>query len=364
MASWQIAVAVIIFAWFILTQLSKRGKINLEVHSILLILKTERGKDFISNISRHTKFWKVFSTSAIVIGYLGLFLMVLQFIYIFYRNYLSTTPLPEEAVKVVIPMLTTPWYSIFGLVILLVVHEFAHGIVARSEKITIKNLGLVFITAIPIGAFVEPDEDELKRSSKLSQLRVFAAGSFANILVAAIVLVFLVLTSSFYQNPYLHIAEVMEGTPAYGILETGMIIEEINGVEVSSYIDFFSVTNGTVPGQQVEIRTDKGTFTLTAIETDEYPGKGIVGFKVTSLKEGPVGFVYLVLQWVWFLNLGIGLMNWAPVFLGIAATDGHHMLKILISRFSSEETSEKIAMTISSSIMIFIIFLLVGPKPG
>ncbi len=365
MTDWQIAVAVIILAWFILIELNRRGKINLEVHAILLILKTERGKDFISKISQHKKFWRVFSTSAIIIGYFGLLLMILQFIYIFYRNYISPTPLPEEAVKVVIPMLTTPWYSIFGLAILLVVHEFSHGIVARSEKITIKNLGLVFITSIPVGAFVEPDEDELNRSSKLSQLRVFAAGSFANILVAFIVLLFLGLTSGFFNYPYLYIAEVMDGTPADGVLEKGMVIEEINGVKISSFYDFFIATNGTAPGQQVVIKTDRGTFSLTAIKKEGVSSnKGIIGFKVTNIKEGPVGFIYRVLEWVWFLNLGIGLMNLAPVFLGVAATDGHHMLKILISRFSSEETSKKVAMTISSSIMIFIIYLLIGPKPG
>jgi len=98
-------------------------------------------------------------------------------------NTLSTKA-PSAGVQLVIPGVTIPlWYGLIGLIVVMVVHELSHGVVARAEKLRLKSVGLVLFAVIP-GAFVEPDEDELKKAPLLSRLRVYAAGSMANIVVA------------------------------------------------------------------------------------------------------------------------------------------------------------------------------------
>ena len=75
------------------------------------------------------------------------------------------------------------WYGILGLIVAIVVHEFAHGILTRVGKMAIKALGLVF-AIVPMGAFVEPDEDAHATTSKKNRMRVYAVGPATNIIVA------------------------------------------------------------------------------------------------------------------------------------------------------------------------------------
>jgi len=58
----------------------------------------------------------------------------------------------------VIPLL----YGWITLIVAVVVHEGAHGILARSLGLPVKSAGLIFLAVIWIGAFVEIDEDRLK----------------------------------------------------------------------------------------------------------------------------------------------------------------------------------------------------------
>src|SRR5205823_926330 len=66
-------------------------------------------------------------------------------------------------------------YGIFGLAVAIILHEFSHGILARVAKIRIRSLGLIFLI-FPIGAFVEPDEEELRALPRRDRARLFAAG--------------------------------------------------------------------------------------------------------------------------------------------------------------------------------------------
>ncbi|MDD1773881.1 MAG: site-2 protease family protein, partial [Methanomassiliicoccales archaeon] len=78
-------------------------------------------------------------------------------------------------------------YGILGLVVAIVVHEFAHGVLTRVGGIKVQSLGLVFLV-FPIGAFVEPDEKELQQTTRNKRAKVYAVGPATNIVVALIVL--------------------------------------------------------------------------------------------------------------------------------------------------------------------------------
>src|SRR5439155_22747008 len=66
-----------------------------------------------------------------------------------------------------------------------ILHEFSHGILARVAKIRIRSLGLIFLI-FPIGAFVEPEEEELLALPRRDRARLFAAGPAMNIVLAVL----------------------------------------------------------------------------------------------------------------------------------------------------------------------------------
>ena len=85
-------------------------------------------------------------------------------------------------------------YGWIALVVGMVVHEGAHGVIARSLGLPVKNSGLIlFLFVIPIGAFVDIDETVLKQAKKSHSARVLAAGAGTNLVLA--ILCLLLLTS-------------------------------------------------------------------------------------------------------------------------------------------------------------------------
>ena len=80
------------------------------------------------------------------------------------------------------------------------VHEFSHGVVARAHNVEVKSSGFAVLgIVLPIipAAFVEPNEDKLKKEDAIVQYSIFAAGPVSNIFLA--IIFFLVMISVF--NP-------------------------------------------------------------------------------------------------------------------------------------------------------------------
>ena len=168
-------------------QLSNHG---FEINFPTIMWKTKRFHNVIEKIANLSpRFWKWFMNVGIIISFIAMFFITYSLI-----QSLSTL-IEAPAVSIVLPGVEMPGstiyvplgYGLISLATVLIVHEFSHGILSRVEKINIKSVGLLLFTILP-GAFVEPDEEELVKSSKLSQLRVYAAGSMANITLAIVAL--------------------------------------------------------------------------------------------------------------------------------------------------------------------------------
>ncbi|MDG6909237.1 MAG: site-2 protease family protein [Nitrososphaerota archaeon] len=128
-------------------------------------------------------------------------------------------------------------YGWIALVIGMVVHEGAHGIVARSLGLPIKNSGLILLLfVIPIGAFVDIDENVLKQAKRSYSARVFAAGAGTNLVLGLLCL--LLLTSVVgSMTPVVNgaaITSVSQGGPAAsrGVLP-GDIVMAVDGKPVT-----------------------------------------------------------------------------------------------------------------------------------
>jgi membrane-associated protease RseP (regulator of RpoE activity) len=87
-------------------------------------------------------------------------------------------------------------YGITGIVVAVTIHEFSHGVVARSLGLRVKSVGVIFLLVVPIGAFVEVDEKELRETKPRNSLRVLGAGAGINLIVGIACLALLILSVS------------------------------------------------------------------------------------------------------------------------------------------------------------------------
>ena len=90
-----------------------------------------------------------------------------------------------------------------------IIHEFGHGIAASREQVRVNGFG-IFVMFIFPGAYVDLCSDHLKIISPMSQLRIFCAGVWHNIvlvLVAALLIELhpLFLNAFFDKNVYVSI---------------------------------------------------------------------------------------------------------------------------------------------------------------
>ncbi len=87
-----------------------------------------------------------------------------------------------------LPGVNLPLFEgIIALTIVMIVHEGAHAILARIGKVPIESSGIVLFGIIPVGAFVEPDEQKLSKTDQVRQTRVLVAGATSNLLTSCLV---------------------------------------------------------------------------------------------------------------------------------------------------------------------------------
>ncbi len=234
------------------------------VQGPFLLWRTEKGKKFIDRLSRPKRFWKLYGDFSVAITFVVMFTFLVILIWVaFLVMQIPEERVPRPEMIIGIPGLNPIipiWYGILALVIALIVHEFTHGILTRVAKSRIVSLGLVFLV-VPMGAFVEPDEEELKVMEKRKRSRLFASGPTSNLIVALICS--LVFTSVFIASAEPKalgngIIGVAEDSPAYNAsLSPGAIITAIhrNGTDnpldsSSAFADFMDTT---FPGDNVTL---------------------------------------------------------------------------------------------------------------
>ena len=122
------------------------------------------------------------------------------------------------------------WIALFAAII---VHEGAHGVVARSLGLPVKSAGLLFFLIVPIGAFVEVDEDALKVARARDSGRVLAAGAGINLIVGVICLLLLfgIVGAMKPAADGIAVFSVNPGYPADKVgIRPGDFITAVNGV--------------------------------------------------------------------------------------------------------------------------------------
>ena len=257
-------IAGVVFAIYIVILYVLKKKGILEKHRIrtygpLVMWRTQRGKDVIERLARPKRFWRGYSivAKAICVAVM-IFIMAL----LVWEATLVTSipadkaPSPEmmlgiPGINPIIPI----WYGILGLIVAIIVHEFAHGILTRVGGMPLKSLGLVFLV-IPLGAFVEPDEGALEKTEKKRRTSVYAAGPAANVIVAIICALlfsslFLSSVAPAREGPVI-LSVADDGPASHASMAFGSQIVRIDGMSVVNRDDFENFT-APLPGENVTV---------------------------------------------------------------------------------------------------------------
>ena len=178
--------------------LYKKGvfkKHNISFYGPALMWRTEKGIQFLKNRAKHERFWTIYGNTSIIFCFITMVLMTALMIWtawlVFGFTPAQRSELPGPEVALVLPginpilPLEYLGFILLGLIIAIMVHEFSHGILALVDKIKVKSLGILYLI-VPIGAFCEPDDDEVKKARILSRLRIYAAGPTANFVVVCL----------------------------------------------------------------------------------------------------------------------------------------------------------------------------------
>ena len=350
----------------------KLSNYGVELNFPVIMWKTQRLRGLISRISNFSPtFWRWFMNVGIVVAFAAMIFITWTLV--------SSIPsvFDTPAVSIVIPGVEMPgssiyipfFYGLIALATVLIVHEFSHGIQAVGEKISIKSIGLLLFIILP-GAFVEPDEDELKKAKRSSRLRVYAAGSIANISLAVIALLIVSLVSAgiphYFAEDGIAIDRIVSDSPSDGILKEGMVLEAIDNQKINDSESYANAVTTFKPGDNVTVTTDQGTYTLTLDKNPNNESRGFFGIQANKHFEliddslGPLPWILFELgelfEWVFMLNLGIGLFNLLP----LKPLDGGYMLEILLSYKLSEEHYKPIVNSLSAVMAMIIVFTLVA----
>ena len=347
---------------------------------IIFLFRTKLGLKWMDKYSQKFREW------VILFGYIGMgtgFVGLVVISYVLVSNLYSLITKPEavSGVSLVLPGVHVPglgvlpfWYWILAIFAIAVVHEFSHGIVARAHNIPVKNTGLVFFGPI-LGAFVEPDEKKLRKEQDIVQYSVLAAGSFSNIVLAVVALLFLnfafmplqetmVTPSGFSFDSY-----VNENLPAAEAgIEPGTIITGINNQKVSNFQEFGDELAFYRPGESIVVNTAEKDYTITLAKNPDNEKKPFLGvlniqneFDVKENYQAGAGKVlYTVLywltgflRWLFLLSIGIGLFNLLP----LPIVDGGRMAQVFLHKLKGPEKGEKLYHKVS---LFFLLVLLLN----
>ena len=356
-------------------QLTDHG---VEVNFPLLMWRTQRLRGFIDKLAnRAPRFWKWYMNIGIVISAGFMILMAVALVYSL--KTLVDTP----SVSLIVPGVEVPGSPIFipllsGLIALatvLIVHEFSHGILSRVEKININSIGLLLFAIIP-GAFVEPNEEELNELSRPAKMRIYVAGSMANLTLAAIALIIMVVISSFiipvvFEDDGVVINRLTEDANAKNYMSEGMVIRSINNLTVNDMASFQKATSTLKPNETVNIHTDQGDYSFQLKTNPMNKSLGFMGIQVNANNVIADGFdnqfytplLWLLMPlsellfWIYFLNFAVGTFNLLPM----KPLDGGHLFENLLS-YIMPEVAYKPIVTFMSFLMgiIIVVSLVVG----
>jgi len=376
-----------------------RDRKNLEFHKILVIKRTDRGKKLLNNVaSWNPGFWNVLSTLFVIVAFA--FMLYGMYILSLSTYFVVKRVITRPAIQLILPVAQSQpingvgfigvpfWFWILAFPFVLIPHEFAHGVISRANKVRIENVGLIQLLIFS-GAFVEPNEKDLKKSNLITKLRIFAAGSVSNVVVA--LLIFMLTQYALWPmfvTDGIMLGNVIEGGAAADAgLKSGMFVQEINGERVDvKYTEFIigytyllanseNMTSENIrvlptrlsvarilrdfePGQTVEVVADDKSYVMTFSERPDnstLPYMGIVASGIAG-NEFMLEFLFPLIWWMTNISIFVAIFNLLPLY----PLDGGLMVEAVAERWN-KKYSKIIVKTITSIIVAILLMNFIGP---
>lgn len=353
----------------------------------MMLYKTKLGLKSMKRWSeKHPNVFKYISYISIFVGIVG---MIASFISMFYLLGLVidqhiaaggfVLPIKTEAgLDSTVPVVYVPfWYWIISLTFLVIVHEFAHGVIAQRWGIKVKSSGFAFTSLIvPLipAAFVEPDEKQLNKKTWWQKIAVFGAGSMSNFFFGILFLLLL----GFVVNPTINSTMEYEGISFSNVLNqsdlvnyniTSGLLLAVNGNDTIEGIDK-GISNLGV-NQTLNLTIKRGnevnTYLINTYARSDNVSMGMIGISGVEYNLVPkedykwlgnslVTFSTL-LFWLYLLNIGIGFVNLLPLWI----TDGGQIAYTLFRNFFTENLSN-ILFNLVSFVSLILFFFAVFPS--
>lgn len=303
---YEIALAVVLLYGAVVYALYRTGHLGpgrpLSLFGPALMIKTQRGRAALDRWGRFKRFWTAAGDLGIGLAIVSmgtiLVLLVLSTVASFW---ISPAQAPSASEALALPginPLIPIGYGILALVVGIVLHELSHGVMARSQGIGVKTIGILWCV-VPVGAFVEQDDTDMLAASRRRRDRVAAAGVLANF--ALTILFFAVLSglvaSSIAPNANgVSVTYVQSDTPAANAsLAVGDLITSVNGSATTTATQFQAALENTTPNETIALvyyasglgRTVSTTVVLASnpnVKTRGFLGVGY-GLSPSELKQ-------------------------------------------------------------------------------
>ena len=354
--------------------------------------RTKKGRDFIDRIARASPaFWNAVAYAGIAVGVIASLAIISWLGETAYKILTKQAggggagiilPGPVSSPVSVPGVFIVPWWIwIIGIVSVVVPHEIMHGVMCRISKVRISSVGWAFFLFIP-AAFVEPDQKQLARAPVATKLKVYAAGSFANLAVAGIIALLLTFLSGAFVQAGTAFPFIKD-SPAYDSNLTGAIIS-IDGARVMSAEDLKVILDVKSPGDTVSVGlvgiksgqltpifsgifpshagvVTGGSARFVNVTLGDNNGSAYLGVYLrgsapaySASLPGVALSAYMVLFWIYTFSLGVGLFNLLPM----KPLDGGPFFQELIGKYTPH--AEKITKYVSIVMAMLVLFNLFG----
>ncbi|HJS65136.1 MAG TPA: site-2 protease family protein [Nitrososphaeraceae archaeon] len=399
--------------------MQKNIGIKTELKLPLILIHTPFGLEFFDKIAK-TKIGKIyadFNTYLMpLITALAIFLILSSIIVLFSNDSAraGVRDLGPQS-NILIPGLNPilPWtYGWAALIVTIVIHEAGHGIVARVYNTKVESTGIVLFLGIPIGAFVNIQQDELNKTTFKQKSAILTAGPLNNMIMAGISLVllfFVVSTLTPVPNSQptdigLKILGVNDKSLAQSIgLEKDSVLRSINGEPMNDVSKFREILKDNL-GSYIEIKwtSSDNQNRFSSVKLPDVPPANnvILGVSLTNLNPDPVlvldiyknaftssplailmpptiqqgivpfsdlmapyytsslfGDFFPIISnflfWNWFINFNVGIFNALP----IAMLDGGQWYGSLLEKKIKTKNTRLSPSTILTLIMLVIVVM-------
>ncbi len=312
----------------------KKGKI--EVYPGALLIRAGISLEPIEDPGKK-KLWRIY-------GWISLVLLAFSAaLFYYYVGTLIVTKYivkPQEQVVGFSPLipgitmgLVDTLYVFFAIGVAAFFHEMSHAYVARAVKVKVKDAGIALFLFIP-AAFVEPDEEELKKASLKDRILVYSAGVGANLILAAIFLGLLVQAAPQLEAG-VQIINVTTNSPAWQAgLRPGMVIVGVNGTPISNIYELNNAfksldVHNTSKNVSIQLTVLLQNGEKTNITITKPAGVKLIGIYIKQVYHYEI--LVALLKALYIINFSLALINAAPLAIplpgGVLYTDGAQILR-------------------------------------